>query len=209
MESYERLKAVIGWAGLSTHAFALHVGMKRSENLYRIIRNEENMSIKLVSIITKTYSEINKNWLLCGDGEMLVKNMKIIEDSDLIPYYSSHSEKGIELLKESEPNFNLYIPVFTDVDIAITMNDRAMEPIIPFRAILILSKKPTDIILFGHIYYIETETITMIRVVRKSEKSDDEITLDVFNNDRYDSITMPKNQIKKMALVCGSVNQFI
>ena len=209
MESYERLQAVIDWAGMSTHAFALSVGMSRSENIYRIIRNKENVSTKLTTTIVDAYPQISRNWLSCGEGEMLASDESILNKYNLIPYHSDFCGNDIKTLKGIKPNFNLYIPTFKDADIAIMMNDQTMEPIIPFGSIVILSKKPTDIILFGHIYYIVTEDFTMVRIIRKSEQSNNKVILDVFNNERYDSIIIQKSKIKKMALVCGTVNQFI
>lgn len=208
MGSCKRLKTLIEWAGMSTHAFGMKIGMKRSENLYRIMRNEENVSLKLATLIIKTYPQINKNWLIYGEGEMLVEETDPVKECDKIPYYSTFEGDNVEVLKNDKPTFNMYIPIFKGVDIAITMNDRSMEPIIPFGSIMILRENSSDIILFGQIYYIVCENISMVRVVRKSLSSDDEIILEVSNNNKYDDIIISKNEIKKMYLICGTVNRF-
>lgn len=206
--SWERLEKTIEWAGMSTHAFAMKIGMKRSENLYRIMRNKENVSIKLATLILDTYSQINKNWLIYGEGEMLVKETDAVEEGDKIPYYSTFTGNISEMLEHDKPVFNMYIPTFRGADIATTMNDRAMEPIIPFGAVLVLKEQLSNILLYGHIYYVITDDVTMVRIVRKSETSDSDVILEVPNGKKYDNMTISKNQIKKMYLVCGSITRY-
>lgn len=112
--SWERLKKVITWTDLSTHDFAMKIGMKRSESLYRIIQNKEKMGIKLAMSVLDTYPRINRDWLIYGTGEMEDKNP--YEQENLIPFYEQ---------AKLEPSFGLLIPIF-DADKAKRMTDRAM-----------------------------------------------------------------------------------
>lgn len=207
MESHERLKAIIDWAGMSTHAFAMKIGMRRSENLYRIIKNKENVSIKLATLILDTYSQINKDWLFYGDDEMFVEDVNYFKECDMIPYYSILPENVAGVINKDKHTFDMYIPIFKGTNFAVTMNDRAMEPIIPFGSILVLKEQLSNILLYGNTYYIVTEEIIMVRIIRKSEISDNEIILKSHNN-KYDDLVIPKKQIKKMYLVCGTINRF-
>lgn len=207
MMSWERLEKIIEWAGMSTHAFAIRIGMKRSENLYRIIRNKENVSIKLATQMLEAYPQVSKNWLIYGEGEMLVKDLDAVDISSKIPFFATSVEGVDSDIVNLKPTYYMYIPLFKDADFAITMTDRAMEPSIPMGAMIILKSQMTDIIIYGHTYYIEIGDLTMVRIIRKCESSDDSITLQVVNTDRYDNITVKKDTIKSLYLVYGVLNR--
>lgn len=206
--SWERLEKVIEWAGMSTHAFAMKIGMKRSENLYRIMRNKENVSIKLATLILEAYPQINKNWLVYGEGDMLVQESDISDENAKIPFYASSINVSINDLRNQKPSFYMYIPQFKDADIAITMGDRAMEPFIPMGSTLVLKVQLSDILLYGQTYYVEMEDMSMVRIIRKSETSNDELLLESANNKKFDDITIKKDAIHNIYLVCGVVNRF-
>ena len=207
MMSWERLEKIIEWAGMSTHAFAIRIGMKRSENLYRIIRNKENVSIKLATQMLEAYPQVSKNWLIYGEGEMLVKDLDAVDLSCKIPYFAT-SVDGIDNdIVNLKPTYNMYIPLFKDADLAITMSDKAMEPSIPMGAMIILKSQMTDIIMYGHTYYLEIGDLKMVRIVRKCETSEDYVTLQVVNTERYDNITIKKDTIKSLYLVYGVLNR--
>lgn len=208
MMSWERLEKVIEWAGMSTHAFAMKIGMKRSENLYRIMRNKENVSIKLATLILEAYPQINKNWLVYGEGDMLVQESDISDENAKIPFYASSINVSINDLRNQKPSFYMYIPQFKDADIAITMGDRAMEPFIPMGSTLVLKVQLSDILLYGQTYYVEMEDMSMVRIIRKSETSNDELLLESANNKKFDNITIKKDAIHNIYLVCGVVNRF-
>lgn len=193
--SYERLEKVIKWANLSTHAFALKIGMRRSENLYRIIREKTNVSIKLSVKIIETYPEISRDWLIYGMGEMLNKE-EFFTSNKLIPFYEN---------QKIEPEFNLLIPIFS-ADKAVRMTDKAMETLIPMGAIVAVEKQTPDMIIFGKIYYVQTEEFTVIRMIRKGDLSDDVLILKVMNDKHYDDMTISKDKIINIYLVRGVIN---
>ena len=55
----------------TTAEFARHLGLKRTENLYQIKRGNNRISFALADAICEKFPQINKGWLLCGDGEMM------------------------------------------------------------------------------------------------------------------------------------------
>ncbi len=206
--SWERLAKVIEWAGMSTHAFAMKIGMKRSENLYRIIRNKENVSIKLAMLIIETYPQLNRNWLIYGDGEMIIDETDIDMNSFKIPYYAVSIEGTMGDISSLKPAYKIYLPMFKGADFAVNFMDKAMEPAIPYGSIILLKKQSIDFIVYGQVYYVETEDMAMVRVLRKSDKSSDEVLLEAANNQRYDTISIKKELIKNVYYVCGTINKF-
>ncbi len=208
-KSWERLDEIIKWSGLSTHAFAMKIGMKRSENLYRIMRNKENVSAKLAMLIVDHYPQINRNWLLYEEGEMFNVEADFNIDAYKIPFYSTAMEGSLSDTSDQTPSFNMYIPLFREADKAITVIDKAMEPTIPMGSIIILKKQTTDFILYGQTYLIETQEASMIRVIRKSEADyNGEIVLEAANTERFDSITINKSKILSLYNIYGVITKF-
>ena len=70
-EQWERLYAVIVWAKMNTRSFALHIGLPAAENLYRIKRGQNGISRNVAQLITGSFPQISRGWLLFGDGAML------------------------------------------------------------------------------------------------------------------------------------------
>lgn len=207
--SWERLEKIIDWAGMSTHAFAMKIGMKRSENLYRIIRNKENVSIKLSMRILETYPQINRNWLIYGEGDMLVELQDEFELGDKIPYYPTLVETTTSEGEEVKPEFNVYLPMFNDINVAIPVVDRAMDPLIPMGATILMRKPTTDIIMYGNVYYVEVDGYPMVRIIRSCPGADNKVTLEAVNSERYDNIIVEKSKLSNIYIVCGTVNRFV
>ena len=70
--NWERLERVLEYVNMNANAFATHIGMQRSENIYHIKRGAFGISEELVDRITACYPEINPTWLLSGVGGMLL-----------------------------------------------------------------------------------------------------------------------------------------
>lgn len=61
---------VIRWSGMSTNAFARHIGLPRGENLYQIKRGNNGLSIHVADMICEKFPEIDELWLLTGKNCM-------------------------------------------------------------------------------------------------------------------------------------------
>ena len=204
MESWERLEKVIEWSSMSAHGFAMKIGMKESESLYRIIRNEENIDTELMELILEKNPEINKNWLVYDKGEMLDENR---DKDSKIPYYPNFMINS-KLLGNNEASSDMYIPHLQEVDFATIANDGALEPTIPAFSTIILKKPLSDIIVFGKIYCVNIDGFKMIRIIRKIEGSDDKILLKV-TNDKYDDIIIDRNILTEIYLVSGVLSSIL
>lgn len=203
---WERLDAVIKWTGMSTHAFASHLGLKRSENLYRIKSKKNGISRKLVELIVRVYPEINDIWLMVGGGTMLksVGYVNVIE----VPYYA----EGIgQYLKTPESCSSKYvIPVTYGAEIAIEVDDTIINDIVPRGTVALLKKIDIVEIVYGRPYYVVTEFFNEFCIVEESSNPE-EISLcgRIFEsmaennkapkiNDEHDEIKMLKSRIKEL-----------
>jgi len=89
----KRLIAFLKYLGIGQDKFAKNVGLSRG-----YVNNiKDNMTMKTVDKILKAYPELNKGWLLTGEGEML--NEKSQSKSD------RKDGKNQILLDEFEHNF--------------------------------------------------------------------------------------------------------
>lgn len=71
MTDKERLESVIKYSKKSVNAFAVSLGLDRSTRIYNIINQKNGISSSIANLITSKYTEIDYDWLLTGEGEML------------------------------------------------------------------------------------------------------------------------------------------
>lgn len=72
MRSDERIEELLKYSNMSAKKFAETIGIKTVQNLYDIQKGKiKNISKALAGKISETFPEIDKNWLLTGEGEML------------------------------------------------------------------------------------------------------------------------------------------
>lgn len=68
---WPRIEMVIRWSGMSTNAFARHIGLPRGENLYQIKKGNNGLSMNVANLICEKFPEIDELWLLTGKRDML------------------------------------------------------------------------------------------------------------------------------------------
>jgi hypothetical protein len=74
MNDSERIKKILEYTGLSANKFSKTIGLNTSQNIYDIINGKHGISKVLAETITVKYLNIDKIWLLTGEGEMLKKD---------------------------------------------------------------------------------------------------------------------------------------
>ena len=89
---WPRLEMVIRWSGMSTNAFARHIGLPRGENLYQIKRGNNGLSLHLADMICEKFPEIDELWLLTGKNNMFLSMDKCrCREAAPDPMYSATS----------------------------------------------------------------------------------------------------------------------
>lgn len=90
LSASERINAVIRHSGMSARAFSERIGMARPQAIYDIQSGKtKSLTPKMVSAIAERWPEIDRYWLMTGEGEMLriAENMQkspAIQDEPLI-----------------------------------------------------------------------------------------------------------------------------
>lgn len=93
MDCWQRIEAVIGWAKMSTNGFARYIGLARGENLYQIKRGNNGISLDVAERICAKFPQIDKLWLLAGDGQMFIREH---EESAEIARYKQALDEALE-----------------------------------------------------------------------------------------------------------------
>ncbi len=66
----QRLGQVISHSGKSVNQFAVELG-ERPDKYYNVIKGKSNPSWEMIENVIRTYPEVDGNWLLKGEGEMV------------------------------------------------------------------------------------------------------------------------------------------
>ena len=83
----QRLDQVIKALGMNANRFALTLGTNRAEKIYKILRGESKPSFETIEEILKAYPQINSNWLIRGEGQMLLGSNGEVDVKIDGPYY--------------------------------------------------------------------------------------------------------------------------
>lgn len=206
MENWQRLEKVIKWAGMSVNAFALHIGLKRSENLYQIKKGNHGISKELANIISTQYPQISKSWLLTGEGEML-KDGEGSGPKHGIPFYNVDIASVLEFQQQPnvKPLYYIDVPVFYECDFAALSTSNAMVPEIPAGAILAIKQHDPAKILPGESYLVVTDDFSGIRTIRTYPEDPAKIRLVPKNLTDYDEMIIDASEIKVLYLVKGII----
>ncbi len=206
MENWQRLEKVVKWAGMSVNAFALHIGLKRSENLYQIKKGNHGISKELANIISTKYPQISKSWLLTGDGEML-KDGEGEGSKRGIPFYNVDIASVIEFQQQPahKPLYYIDVPLFYDCDFAALSTSNAMTPEIPAGAIVAMKQQDPAKIFPGETYLVVTTDFSGIRTLRSFPGDANKIRLVPKNAADYDEIVIDTADVKVLYLVKGII----
>jgi len=99
----DRLIAFLKYLGIGQDKFAKNVGLSRGY----VNNNKDNITMRTVDKILKAYPELNKSWLLTGEGEMLNEN----HPENLQSQSTKKDGENRVILDHFEHNFNEIIAI--------------------------------------------------------------------------------------------------
>ncbi len=83
METKERITALLECYGLSVNEFVARTGIKTRQAIYDIYHGKtRNISESMACKILSCYPEVNRVWLLTGEGEMLNTPAPVQQDGE-------------------------------------------------------------------------------------------------------------------------------
>ena len=89
----ERIKQYITYKGLSVRSFEIKSGLKNGA-VYRVIKNNTSLNGESIAAIGRHWKDLNLNWLMIEEGEMLIGSSAINEPAN---EYNKHLKTSNEL----------------------------------------------------------------------------------------------------------------
>lgn len=200
-DNWNRIHAVIKWAGMTTNFFAHYIGLSCGENLYQIKRGNNGISKDVAERVVNKFPDINKAWLLTGEGSMFANDAS---SASQIPFYNVDVESALREESLGEPTFNMFIPQIKKCDLAMIYNGHAMGKTTPAGTILFLKKSAIDAIIPGGEYVVLSTNFTTLRKIRKTRVSD-MLTLVAGDRKSFDDIEIAKSEILSLYHVVGKL----
>ncbi len=166
---------------------------------------------KLQSIIY-TFPELNQQWLLTGEGEMLNENSDTPATSDekKIRYWVDINATGggVELFSDQDTNrvINISIPEFKDCTDAVNIYGDSMSPLYKNGQIIILKKWTERFIDYGNVYLVITRNGNrMVKYIKQGSQQGK--LLCVSENKDYDPFEIDLEDVLQLYIVKGSISK--
>lgn len=221
----KRVKEVVeNKEGGNVSAFANKINV-RQNTLSQYFNNKRTLSLDVVLKTSQAYPDLNMNWLITGDGEMLVDSSSHISDVTMLyrpKFREAHTDAPIPLynidaaanlrtmLDNKDQNIigRIIIPDMPICDGAIRVRGDSMYPILKSGDIVVYKEvSDTSSFIFGEMYLIDYtlngEYYLVVKYVKKST-IDDNVKL-VSYNPHHEPMDIPIAGIRAMALVKASI----
>ena len=226
MDAKERIEKILEVYNIKAKTLAERIGLDRPQAIYDILHGKtkgvsETMAIKIVS----AFQEVNKIWLLTGEGNVL--NTMMVSDGpsrkaserNMIPLYDDAATIGglnnIVANVNDQSRVSEYIDAgdwFPDATAAIYHYGDSMVEY-PSGCILVVRRvNNAKLIINGSNYVIETDEFRITKQVQ--DDGGDYIVAYSSNRETYPDghlvyapIRIPKDSIRHMDLVLGSVTK--
>ena len=193
-----------------TKQLSLSVGtLGKSRKLGRDLSN------KVIEQILNFYTDLNRVWLLTGEGDMLVENENVLGlPSDAIQegVYTGALVYDIDgtcgfmsrdlCFAEDNVIGSVDLPEINKSSKIIRASGDSMEPKIHDGDFIVIREIMSWCdIFYGQIYLILTEEYRMIKYIRKFENNEENFIILRSSNKNYDDIKLHKSKIRKLFIV--------
>lgn len=190
----------------------------RGIKTYNIVREVNGLSHKMLDAICNAYPEINRSWLLTGEGEPFLPGKEPRAASpatlanDAIRFWTDISATGggvvsFEDLNTSEHKvINLDIPEFSSCTDAVSLYGDSMEPRFYSGDIILLERWKENYIEYGNTYLVISGSgHRMVKILRRS--SQEGMVRCCSLNAQYDDFEIEMKDILNLYLVRGKIQK--
>lgn len=195
----ERLIKFIKYKGLSQKRFELSVGLPNGY-VNNIVSSVTQGKLQKISL---QYPELNKGWLLTGDGEMLNTSADDKSTKDGIPFYENIPTSGGQyglagMIAEEIPTRYINFPGLPSASFAFPVIGCSMEPTIKQGDIIAVTEmNKWDIVDPDKVYLIITRDERMIKHLI-IDNENDEILWCMSDNASYSKFKIYKSDIRQI-----------
>lgn len=212
--------------GISKRDFYSKIGVSRGT-----LESSTGITEDVMAKFIATYSEININWLITGEGTMLKNDAPPPDatvqpihqprspekkvDNQIINLYDFEATAGLRsLLDNQHANIidTIKIPNMPKCDGAIHIVGDSMYPRLKPGDIIFYKKLPIDLqsILYGEMYLlsysIDGDDYCVVKYIKRSDKGEPFITL-ASHNPAHEDTDIDFRCVNAIALIKGSYNQ--
>lgn len=205
----DRLRIVLQYSGeRSYNALALRLGLKRSENLYRIRKGYNGISMDLALRIRNICPSLSLSWLLGGEGDPEAPDPDFCRGRfrrGALPSALSRPAlfgPGLSAW-EGSTNSVSFLAVSRGRGGRFLLQRRAVAPS-PARRLHASrpDARPSPIV-FGRAYVVVVGEARLCRIIRKGE-SPERVRLVSLKPGKYDEIAVPRTEIDGLYRICGT-----
>lgn len=197
---------------------------KQKSYVSELLSGKRAMSKQFIHYFCSYFPEISEEWLLTGEGEMLISSSSVSAQQTFplrtdrklevqtVPLFDFDAAAGLVAIfndLHAEPIDYLRIPNLPAVDGAMFVRGESMTPLLKSGDIVMYKKKELSMnsILWGEIYLLsfvtDGDSYTAVKYIRKSEQPG-MVCLASFNPD-FAPKDIPMSSITALALVKASL----
>lgn len=211
MDLKSRLIEFIDYKGLSVQSFELQCGLSNGA----VSKMGNNTRRSTIDKISKSYPELNTNWLLTGEGGMLLDSIDSVPQKSFtngVPYYNVDFIGGFDIVlndQTAKPEYLIDFKKYNEATCWCNVTGHSMEPEITHGDIIALKKiEDKSFLPLGEVYAIVT-TNGMRTIKRLGPSSDPKCYTLVPTNKspEYGIQELPKNMIEHIYQVLGCMKR--
>ena len=209
----QRIKEYIDLKGISISAFEKSIGMSNA-SFGRSLKNNGAIGTDKLENILRIYQEINPDWLLTGQGNMVRSGSKItlpppVTERKGIPLISYQTLPTLFTGKKgtfSQATEHFSLPLFNEADFLIPVKDNSMAPQYKGGDIIACKCLSNEGLFFqwNKIYLLLTPQGALIKRIHPG-KDEEHLTL-VSDHTDYPPFQLHRSLIGNVALVLGGLS---
>lgn len=211
MSDKDRIKKFLEYKHISKNKFYSQTGLSIG-----FLDSGSSLGVDKARIIINTYPDINLNWLILGEGDMLRSDADTQEQVAAaepttvggIPLIPIEAMAGVlsgnstQVMERECEHYN--IPMFKGAEFLIRISGDSMQPKYYSGDIVACKRLPLDTFFqWNRVYVVDSEQGVIIKRVRRG--SDDRHIVFVSDNTAYEPFELPLEKIYSIALVVGVV----
>lgn len=211
MDLKSRLIEFIDYKGLSVQSFELQCGLSNGA----VSKMGNNTRRSTIDKISNSYPELNTNWLLTGEGGMLLDSIDSVPQKSFtngVPYYNVDFIGGFDIVlndQTAKPEYLIDFKKYNEATCWCNVTGHSMEPEITHGDIIALKRiEDASFLPLGEVYAIVT-TNGMRTIKRLGPSSNPKCYTLVPTNKspEYGIQELPKNMIEHIYQVLGCMKR--
>lgn len=212
MDIKERFKKFIAYKRLSQRRFQASIGVSSSY----INGITDGIGAEVLRKISIEYPELNTDWLLTGNGEMLNPQQSFIEPAinytKGVPYYNVDFIGGFDIVMNDQtvnPEYLIDFQQYNEATCWCNVTGHSMEPEITHGDMIALKKiEDTSFIPFGEVYaIITTNGMRTIKRIGPASQPENYSLIPTNKSPEYGIQELPKRMIRHIYHVLGCMKR--